>query len=474
MKKFMDGDFLLTTETAKKLFHEHAASCPIIDYHNHLPAAEIFEKKTYENLAQVWLAADHYKWRCMRVCGIDEEYITGDAPDKEKFMKFAGVMPRLIGTPVYHWAHLELQRYFNIYDVISADTAEMIWDKTCEMLQSEGFDAVSLLDKMDVKVICTTDDPADDLQWHLKIAETGDAPFKALPSFRPDRFVGIDQPAWKDALHQLSERYGNITSWEELLSALKKSLDFFCEAGCKVTDHGFIHFRYTRETEEIKAVDVFDKAMAGESLSEEEIAVFQGALLRFLAAEYNKRDMAMQLHLGPIRNNSPKLMKAFGADAGGDSIGAATDPFMMGAFLGDLEEADHLPKTILYNLNPADSAMLATMAVNFASGWESAGGDRGARVQYGAAWWLHDHIRGINEQLDQLLETGMFAGSVGMLTDSRSFTSFTRHEYFRRILCEKIGNLVESGQYPADMDVLGEMVEDICWRNAVRFFDFDI
>lgn len=463
MRKFMDGDFLLTTETAKKLFHEYADGCSIIDYHNHLPAQEIFEKKTYENLAQVWLAADHYKWRCMRVCGIDEKYITGDASDKEKFMKFAGIMPRLIGTPVYHWAHLELQRYFGIYDVISADTAEMIWDKTCEMLATEGFDAVSLLDKMNVKVLCTTDDPADDLRWHLKIAKEGSAPFQVLPSFRPDRFINIDQLAWKDALEQLGSRYAKVTSWEELLDALRKSLDFFCEAGCKVTDHGFIHFRYARETDDIKADAVFDKAMAGEELTEKEVAVYQGALLRFLAEEYNKRNMAMQLHLGPIRNNSSKLMKAFGADAGGDSIGEATDPFMLGAFLYDLEEADALPKTILYNLNPADSAMLATMAVNF-----------GDKVQYGAAWWLHDHIRGINEQLDQLLETGTFSISVGMLTDSRSFTSFTRHEYYRRILCEKIGNLVESGQYPADIEFLGKMVEDICWKNAVNYFEFDI
>ena len=474
MRKFMDGDFLLTTDTAKKLFHEHAADCPIIDYHNHLPAQEIFEKKTYENPAQVWLAADHYKWRCMRVCGVDEKYITGDASDYEKFMKFAGIMPKLIGTPVYHWAHLELQRYFGIHDVISSETAQMIWDKTCEMLTSDGFDAVSLLKKMDVKVLCTTDDPADDLRWHLAIKEAEDIPFLVLPSFRPDRFLNIDAPAWRGALSQLADRYEKVSSWEEFKEALRKSLDFFCEAGCKVTDHGFIHFRYARETESLNAEAVFDKAMAGETLTEEEIAVYQGGLLRFLAAEYHDRDMAMQLHLGPIRNNSPKLMKAFGPDAGGDSIGAATDPFMLSAFLYDLEEADKLPKTILYNLNPADSAMLTTMAVNFASGWESAGGPSGAKVQYGAAWWLHDHIRGINEQLDQLLETGMFASSVGMLTDSRSFTSFTRHEYFRRILCEKIGNLVESGQYPDDMGLLGEMVEDICWRNAVRYFGFDI
>lgn len=462
MKKFMDKEFLLTSETASQLFHEYAENCPIIDYHNHLSPMEIFQRRSYENITQVWLEADHYKWRCMRVCGVDEYYVTGGASDKEKFMKFAEIMPRLIGTPVYHWAHMELQRYFGIYDVLSASTAEMIWGKTAEMLKSEGFDAVSLLAKADVKVLCTTDDPADDLQWHLKLKEDADVPFAVLPSFRPDRFLQIDQSAWKTALTQLGDRYGEITDWESLKDALEKSLDFFCEAGCKVTDHGFIHFNYA----EGDAASVMAKAMAGEELSKHEIAVYQGELLAFLAEGYEKRNMAMQLHLGPIRNNSPKLMKAFGADAGADSIGAATDPFQLGAFLSRLEGEDALPKTILYNLNPADSAMLATMAVNFASD--------GAKVQYGAAWWLHDHIRGISEQLDQLLETGLLSGSVGMLTDSRSFTSFARHEYYRRILCDKIASIVERGEYPWDKEALGTMIENICWKNAVEYFGFEL
>ncbi len=461
MKKFMDKDFLLTTDTAKKLFHDYAENCPIIDYHNHLSAKDIYERRTYDNITQVWLEADHYKWRCMRVCGVPEKYVTGDASDYDKFMKFAEIMPRLIGTPVYHWAHLELQRYFGIYETLTADTAAMIWEKTGELLKSEGFDAVSLLDKMDVKVLCTTDDPADDLEWHIKIAQSEHVPFAVLPSFRPDRFINIDQKGWKTALEQLAAKYGKITDWESMLDALRKSLEFFCKAGCKVTDHGFIRFRYAKGEPEY----IMKKALEGQKLTEAEIAVYQGALLRFLADEYNKRNMAMQLHLGAVRNNSLKLMKAFGADAGGDSIGEATDPFMLGEFLGDLEGADALPKTILYNLNPVDSAMLATMAVNFAAD--------GAKVQYGAAWWLLDHIRGIGEQLDHLMETGMLSASVGMLTDSRSFTSFVRHEYYRRILCEKIGRLVENGEYPCDIELLGNMVKDICWKNAVKYFDFE-
>lgn len=459
MKTFMDKEFLLTNETGSRLFHEYAENCPIIDYHNHLPPKDIFQKRRYENLTQLWLESDHYKWRCMRVCGVAEEHITGKASEWEKFQKFAEIMPRLIGSPVYHWAHLELQRYFGIDTPISGKTAKEIWDKTCEMLKGDGFDAVSLLDKMQVKVLCTTDDPADTLEWHLKLKEAR-LPFKTLPSFRPDRFLHIDQTPWKTAISQLGEKYGAITDWESLKAALKKSLDFFCDVGCRVTDHGFIHFRYAKGD----AAVVMAKALKDEKLTEEEIAVYQGELLGFLAEEYTKRDLIMQLHLGPIRNNSPKLFASFGADAGGDSMGEATDPFMLGAFLGDLERENALPKTILYNLNPNDSDVLATMAVNFASD--------GAKVQYGAAWWLLDHIRGISDQLDRLMETGLISGSVGMLTDSRSFTSFTRHEYFRRILCDKIGAVVERGEYPCDMDTLGEMVENICWKNAVNYFGF--
>ena len=461
MKEFMNEEFLLTNEVASKLFHEYAEQCPIIDYHNHLSPKDIFNRRRYENLTQLWLEGDHYKWRCMRVCGVPEEYVTGNASEWDKFLRFARIMPRLIGSPVYHWAHLELQRYFGIRTPLTGETAREIWDQTCAMLQGEGFDAVSLLTKMQVKILCTTDDPADTLEWHVRLMGEG-LPFRTLPSFRPDRFLHIDQPAWATALKQLGDRYGRITDWNSLLSALGKSLDFFCEVGCRVTDHGFIRFRYGVGD----PAPVMEKALAGEALTEEEISVYQGGLLRFLAGEYARRDLAMQLHLGPIRNNSPKLFASFGADAGGDSIGSATDPFLLGSLLSDLEREDALPRTILYNLNPADSAMLSTMAVNFAAD--------GGKVQYGAAWWLLDHIRGINGQLDQLMETGLLSGSVGMLTDSRAFTSFVRHEYFRRILCNKLGSMVERGEYPCDPETLGTMVEDICWRNAVEYFGFEL
>ena len=462
MKAFMNEEFLLTNEVASRLFHDHAEDCPIIDYHNHLSAKEIFEGRSYDNLTQLWLECDHYKWRCMRVCGVAEHYVTGNAGDYEKFEAFATIMPRLIGSPVYHWAHLELQRYFGIYDLLNKNTCKAIWDKTCAMLRGGDINAVTLLEQRKVKVLCTTDDPADSLEWHLKLRDKG-LSFVTLPSFRPDRFINIDQAPWMVALEQLGARYGAITEWDSLCAALRKALDHFQSAGCKVTDHGFTHFNYASSGD---PAPIMAKALAGEKLTKEEVSIYQGALLRFLAGEYEQRGMAMQLHLGPIRNNSPRVMAAFGPDGGGDSIGDATDPFLLGAFLGDLEGANALPRTILYNLHPADTAMLATMAVNFASD--------GAKVQYGAAWWLHDHIRGISEQLDQLLETGMISGSVGMLTDSRSFTSFTRHEYFRRILCDKLGTLVERGEYPCDMETLGELVENICWRNAVTYFGFDI
>ncbi len=458
MKKFMDKDFLLHTETAKRLFHEYAEDCPIYDYHNHLPPKDIFQRRSYENLTQIWLEADHYKWRCMRVCGVSEHYVTGSATEYEKFLAFATILPRLIGSPVYHWAHLELQRYFGIDTPLNKDSAKEIWDKTCEMLSGEGFDAVSLLEKAKVAALCTTDDPADTLEWHLRIKGDSTIPFSVLPSFRPDRFLHIDQAAFVPACKALGEKYGEISDWESLKAALSKSLDFFVEVGCRVTDHGFTRFRYAVG----EAAPIVEKALKGEALTEEEVAVYQGALLRFLAAEYEKRDMAMQLHLGPVRNNSAKLMSCFGPDAGGDSIGATTDPFLLGAFLHDLEAENALPKTVLYNLHPGDSAMLSTMAVNFCAD--------GAKVQYGAAWWLLDHIRGISEQIDQLMETGLISGSVGMLTDSRAFTSFARHEYFRRILCNKLGEKVENGEYPDDVEFLGSMVEDICWKNAKNYF----
>ena len=342
MKAFMDKDFLLENETARTLFHKYAENQPIYDYHNHLPPREIAERKQYENLTQLWLAADHYKWRAMRACGVDEQYITGDAPEYEKFQKWAEVVPQLVGCPLYHWAHLELQRYFEIYAPLTPETAPAIWEETKEKLKA--YDAVSLLEKMNVRVLCTTDDPADTLEWHKKIAADPTIPFRVLPSFRPDNYLGGNP----DAECALCEKYGTGS----LPEALGKALDYFCENGCKVSDHGFSRFAYVPGTK-------------------------QAELLHFLGKAYHAHGVAMQLHLGPIRNQNPQLLLTIGADAGGDSVGRTTDPFQLGAFLGDLARENSLPNTILYNLNPADNAVLSTMAVNFAP-----------KVQFGAAWWL--------------------------------------------------------------------------------------
>lgn len=359
----------------------------------------------------------------MRACGVEERYITGNAPDYEKFVQWSRVVPQLVGCPLYHWTHLELQRYFDIDTPLTPRTAPAIWEETKEKLKN--YDAVSLLEKMQVRVLCTTDDPADPLEWHKKIAADPTIPFRVLPSFRPDRYLSGD----REAERTLCGRYGA----DSLPEALEKALDHFCENGCRVSDHGFSRFAYVPGTE-------------------------QGELLHFLGRAYHARGIAMQLHLGPIRNQNPRLMAAFGPDAGGDSVGLPTDPFQLGAFLGDLERENSLPNTILYGLNPSDNPVLATMAATFAP-----------RVQFGAAWWFNDTIRGMRRQIEELMENGLLAGSVGMLTDSRSFSSFPRHEYYRRILCDCLGDLVEQGAYPADMETLGRIVENICGRNAEAF-----
>jgi len=427
MTRFPDTDFLLDTDFAKQLYEKYACDKPIFDYHNHLSPKDIAQHRRFRNLTELWLETDHYKWRAMRALGVDERYITGDAGDVEKFQAWADILPRLVGNPLYYWTHLELQRYFGIDTLLGPDTARKIWEKTEELLSQDGFDTVSLLDRMKVRVLCTTDDPADSLEWHRRIREDETIPFQVCPSFRPDKYL-MDPHG--EVAKALCESYDT----EDISEALIRSLDHFREMGCLVSDHGFSEFPYLSNAE------------------------FRELFLK-LGMAYAERGIVMQLHLGAIRNNSPRLFAAFGPDAGGDSVGQTTDPAAISTFFRDLEERDRLPKTILYNLNPADNRMLSTMAVNYAP-----------KMQYGAAWWFNDMFRGINDQLDELMETGSLAASVGMLTDSRSFTSFPRHEYFRRILCRKLGRLVEEGLWPADMENLGRIVEDVCYDNAVRFF----
>lgn len=429
MEEFMNRDFLLHGQTAKTLFHQYAEGKPIIDYHNHLSPQDIAQHRVFHNLTELWLETDHYKWRAMRACGIEERRITGDADGYEKFLAWASVVPQLAGCPLHHWTHLELQRYFNIRTPLTLETAPSIWEETREKLREQ--DTVSLLKQQNVRVLCTTDDPADTLEWHQQIRRDEGIPFEVLPSFRPDRYLEPEHPSAQKHLSRLAESTGvAIADIDSLKHALCVALDHFQACGCMVADHGISCLR-----------------SGADEVREQ--------LLLFLGAEYRRRDMVMQLHLGPIRDQSPRLLETVGHDAGGDSVGATSDPAALGHFLAKLESSGGLPRVILYNLNPAESTVFSTMAVNFAP-----------QVQYGAAWWFNDTLRGINAQLDELMETGLLARSAGMLTDSRSFTSFPRHEYYRRILCSKLGQLVDGGQYPADIAALGRIVENVCWKNA--------
>ena len=465
MKAFIDDNFLLQTDAAKRLFFDYAKSMPIFDYHNHLSAKEIFEHQRYENITQVWLAADHYKWRVMRAIGIEEKYITGNASDYDKFMKWAETLEKIPGNPLYHWAHLELQRYFRIYEPLCKKSADDIWQRCKTLLADPEFDAPGLLKRVNVKVLCTTDEPFDTLEWHIKIKTDPSIDFKVLPTFRPDRIVHIEDTGFREAVGLLEKRFERkISSFAILKEALGKALQHFQSVGCVSADHGFIKFLYSQKE---GAEAVFQKALSGASLTIEEVAIYKGELLRFLAGEYARRGMAMQLHMGAMRNNNTPMFKKLGPNCGFDSVGETTDPFMLSAFLDDLEITQSLPKTILYCLNATDNTVLSTMAVNHACS------EVPGKVQFGSAWWFEDHARGISRQIDELLETGLISASVGMLTDSRSFTSFARHEYYRRILCNKLGLIMERGEYPDDFEAMGILVKDVCYRNAVRFFGMD-
>lgn len=462
MKDFFGTDFLLKGRTAQRLFSEYAADMPIFDYHNHLDAREIHECRRFSNITQIWLEADHYKWRAMRALGIDEKFITGDADDYSKFEKWAYTIERLPGNPLYHWTHLELQRYFGITEPLCTSSARRIWDSCNTALMLEGFDASGLLSRMNVKALCTTDEPSDSLEWHLKIRDTADSVIQVLPSFRPDRLLHIESADFPAAIRLLEQRYSaSIKNLDDLKRVISRALDCFQTAGCLVSDHGFSCFVYGRGG---TATTAFRKAMDGRCLEHTEIADFKGDLLRFLGSEYNRRGMAMQLHLGAVRSSNTQMLQLLGPNSGYDSVGPTTDPFMLSAFLDDLAKKDSLPPTVLYCLNANDNTVLSTMALSFASAGVP------GKVQPGSAWWFEDHVRGISRQIDELFETGLISVSVGMLTDSRSFTSFVRHEYYRRILCTRLGALVDAGEYPEDYEKLGEMIKDICYRNAVRFF----
>ena len=458
MRAFLDKDFLLNTEAAKKLYHEAAEQQPIIDYHCHLNPKEIWEDIRYENITQVWLGGDHYKWRLMRSAGVAEKYITGDASDWEKFEKYAEVLGRAIGNPLHHWSHLELRRFFGYEGILNKQTAKEVWETANAKLQSEGYSARGLIMMSNVDTICTTDDPADSLEWHEKLAADKTFPVTVLPAWRPDKAMNLEKITYPEYIAQLEVAAGmKIGSFADLKKVLHSRLDFFAAHGCKLSDHALNYVVYAPATEE-EVEAIFRGRMAGKLPGAEEEA---------MAAEYKDRDWVMQLHYGCRRDNNPVTFRAMGPDTGFDCVDNYAPSAQTAAFLGALEEVGSLPKTILYSLNTNDNAAIDTILGCFQN--DTAVG----RIQHGSAWWFNDHFDGMSEQLKSLASLGYLAGFVGMLTDSRSFLSYPRHEYFRRILCRILGEWVEEGFYPEDYDTLKEIVTDISYRNAKRYFAFE-
>lgn len=465
MEKFMDEDFLLTTPTAKWLYHEVAKKLPIIDYHCHIDPREIAEDRRFDTISELWLGADHYKWRQMRSGGIPEEKITGEAGPREKFRAYASILPRLIGNPLYHWSHLELKRVFGIEDALTADNADEIYDRCNAML--EGCSARSLMRQFHVKAVCTTDDPCDDLGWHEQIAADSTMEIRVLPAFRPDKAVNIEKKGFAEYIRRLSSvTKREICCAEDVAAALCDRIEYFAAHGCLCADHGLDYCMYVRDDE--AAARAFQKAMAGEAVSGAEADAYKTMLTIACAGYYAKKNWVMQIHFGCLRDNNRPQFAGLGPDTGFDAVNSRSGVENVAPLLNAFAENKGLPRMILYSLNPCDNTALVTIAGCFQKEGEI------CWVQQGSSWWFNDNRMGIRSQLTELAANGMLGGFVGMLTDSRSFLSYTRHEYFRRILCEKIGEWVESGQYPADRKQLTALVEDICYHNTNAFFGFHV
>ena len=463
MKQFMDKDFLLNNDTAKKLFHENAADMPIFDWHCHLSPKEIYENKQPADITELWLAGDHYKWRAMRSFGIDEKYITGDSSSYEKFKAWAKAMPYCIGNPLYHWTHLELQRYFGIYEPLSEKTADKIWEEANAKIAAGGFTPRELIESSNVNYVCTTDDAADTLEYHKLIKEDKSFKCKVLPAFRPDKALSIDLPTYLPWLENLEKVSGEkIDSYKKLTEVLKDRIAFFAEMGCRASDHGFLYVPYKRATaDELEAI--FKKAVNKEALSEYEIDQYKTELFRVFAKEYARLGWGCEIHIGPMRNNNTKMFNSIGPDTGFDSIGDRNIAEELSRMLDSLAVEDSLPKTILFCLNPKDNYVLGTMLGNFQNS------EAASKIQMGSGWWFNDNIDGMREQMKTLSNLGVLGKFVGMVTDSRSFLSYPRHEYFRRILCGLIGDMVEGGLYPYT-DELNQIIKDISYNNAVSYF----
>lgn len=468
MTQFIGEDFLLQTATARTLYHEHAAKMPIYDYHCHLPAELIATDHLFENLTQPWLYGDHYKWRAMRTNGIAEKYITGDADDYEKFEKWAQTVPRCLRNPLYHWTHLELKEPFGINDrLLGPETAREIYQECSDMLRTPDFSVRSIMRKMNVKLVCTTEGPLDSLEHHKKIRHEG-FEVRVHTAFRPDQAMAVENPAsWNAFCDQLQVICGmDVNDYQSFVDALRGRHDYFHQNGCRLSDHG-LETAYAEDYTEPELKAIFDKVRSGKRPNASETLKFKSAIMFESALMDHKAGWVQQLHLGALRNNSTRLFEAIGTDIGCDSMGDLEMAAPLSKFLNRLDVGDKLPKTILYNLNPRDNAVCATMVGNFQDG------STGGKMQYGSAWWFLDQKDGMEEQMNVLSNMGLLSRFVGMLTDSRSFLSYPRHEYFRRILCNMLGNDVEAGLLPGDMGLLGAMVEDICFNNARDYFPME-
>ncbi|HCW07817.1 MAG TPA: glucuronate isomerase [Cytophagales bacterium] len=465
-KDFLSDDFLLDSNQAIDLYAKYASPLPILDYHNHLSPKDVAENRKFNNLTEAWLEGDHYKWRAMRINGFDEKYCTGDAPPDEKFLAWAKTVPQTLLNPLYHWTHLELKRYFGIDTLLNQHTAIEIYQQASFLLQNETFSTQALLSKMKVEVICTTDDPADDLRYHQQFAKQSVA-FKMYPTFRPDKSYSTEDPiAYNSYLEKLSTTAKiSIDSIEDLLQALKNRIDFFDSLGCRASDHG-LQYLYFDDECLLNAPNIFKKIRNGSHLSLLERNQLQAAVLLNLCRLYHAKNWSQQFHLGASRNNNSRIFKKLGADTGHDSIGDFQQAIGLSKFLDRLDQTSQLAQTVLYNLNPADNEVFATMISNFSDG--SVPG----KIQWGSAWWFNDQIDGMEKQLRTLSLMGLLSRFVGMVTDSRSFLSFPRHEYFRRILCNFVGNEMDRGRIPNDISLAGELVQKVCYYNTKNYFRF--
>jgi len=468
MKKFMTENFILQTESAQRFYHNHAAKMPIYDYHCHLPTQEIAEDRQYDNLGEIWLGGDHYKWRAMRTNGIAEEFVTGNASWRDKFQKWAETVPQTIRNPLYHWTHLELQRCFGINTLLSPATADEIYEECTAQLRTPEFSARNLMRKMNVRIVCTTDDPVDSLEHHKQLQDEG-FEIKVLPTFRPDKAASLADPeAYKSYIQTLETASGmEIKDFASLMEAVDKRHGYFHSVGCRLSDHG-VAYVPNEEASSSELDSIFSKVMGGQSVSLEESDAFLAAFLCEAGRMNHSRGWAQQFHVGVFRNNNSRLFKSLGPDTGFDSIADYRQGPGLIRLLDRLDSGNQLAKTFLYNINPADNELMATMIGNYQDG------SIPGKMQFGSGWWFLDQKDGMEKQMNALSAMGLLSRFVGMLTDSRSFLSYPRHEYFRRILCNLLGNDVENGEIPADMELLGQMVENICFNNAVEYFGIDL